>query len=134
MSADSVPTLSLVQNLSNILIRSCGKIIEEEKKRVRSFLTTSFLTFKASHSERVLAFAEELQSQIKTRFTYDDIPDEDGYVAIDLIAQWLDPRTKNMRFLTPEQRDTVTAEVKRYRRLILQLFITSPLPFSSHFS
>lgn len=72
------------------------------------------LTFQTSPSNRVIAFAKELRDQIKTRFQYDQVPDPDGYVAIDLIAQWLDPRTKKMLSLSGDSKDAVTAEIKRY--------------------
>ena len=57
------------------------------------------------------------------RFTYESVPDEDGYVAIDLIASALDPRTKKLRWIPSDQRDAVWDEMERYR-----MFLTCPSP------
>ena len=67
---------------------------------------------------------KELQYQIKSRFTYETVPDPDGYVAIDLIASALDPRAKKLTFLPEDQREAVWKEIDKYPSIISHLSLS----------
>ena len=82
----------------------------------------------------------ELKKQIEQRFTYDAVPDANGYVPIDLIASALDPRTKALHWLPDDQREAVWTEIDKYSphpctSLLHELVLppTFCLPSSLHF-
>lgn len=79
-----------------------------------SLCCSLIVSHQSSTSNRLLGVLGELKTQIESRFTYDTVPDADGYVAIDLIASALDPRTKKLRWLPSDQREAVWKGVEEY--------------------
>lgn len=60
-----------------------------------------------------------MESQLISRFGYDLLPLDDGYVPVESVAAALDPRTKGLDFLQTDEHSFVWEEIKRLAMMSL---------------